>query len=121
MILEPGAEGFQGARQLSNNTAELTAMLQALKWLDERAQKKMSICIVYDSKYAAENVQCMSHATTNEELVIEARCWLASVRQTNFVRFEHVKGHCQHKYNEHADQLASRAMDENNRQEAVSE
>ena len=65
---------------------------------------------MYDSHYAAHTVQGRAHAATNRETIKIARTWLATARLANSVRFEHVKSHVDHKYNERADELATQAM-----------
>ena len=106
---DPEHEDFHGAEALTNDTAELAAMIKALQWVALREDRVVA-AILYDSHYAAHTIQGRAHAATNIATIGIARTWLATARHRSRVRFEHVKSHVDHKFNERADQLATQAM-----------
>ena len=57
--LNINASVYLGAQVGSNNTAELTAIGEAFRWLINKRSKATSsrVCIRYDSEYAAKSVQ----------------------------------------------------------------
>ena len=105
----PQLPQFAEAKILSNNTAELTAMYEAFRWLNTM-KDGIKTTMYYDSMYTANAVQNLDRATQNTKLIIETRKALAKARKAGTVRFEHVKGHCGHRWNEAVDKLATEAM-----------
>ena len=67
-VITTEAHPVSGARTLSNNTAEMTAMIEALPFLGPRgpAARDVDSCIYYDSKHAAGvrlgTIQARTHA-----------------------------------------------------------
>ena len=102
---------FEGATQLTNNTAELTAILEALRWVDELdAASAAPIIIRPDSEYAAKTITGVWPATdANAALVRAARAMLARVEASGrTVYVTCVRAHRGHAWNERADRLAAR-------------
>merc|ERR1712113_739352 len=65
---------YLGAKECTNNTAELTAIIEAMIWSLEKAEVLDGVVhILYDSKYAAENIMGLSHPTTNVKFVYMGR------------------------------------------------
>tara|TARA_B100001250_G_C19768206_1_gene775812 strand:+ start:394 stop:933 length:540 start_codon:yes stop_codon:yes gene_type:complete len=102
-------EGFFGAEVGSNNTAELSAIAHALRWL--LAESKIDIAIIKgDSKYAL-NIACgLWKAKANQELARRVRGLWNEVSVIISLSGEHVPAHRGHRWNERADHLAFRAM-----------
>ena len=67
---------FSDARTHSNNTADLTAMIEALSFLGPRGPvaRDMDSCIYYDSKHAAGVCLGTIQARTHVELAVSGRC-----------------------------------------------
>ena len=100
---------YDGAEVRSNNTAEITAMIRALRWIST-LEGACKVTIFYDSMYAAAAARGVERATSNTDLIVELRVALATARCYRSVRFEHVKGHCGHRWDDYVDQLATEAM-----------
>mmetsp|Transcript_13325 Transcript_13325/g.46295 ORF Transcript_13325/g.46295 Transcript_13325/m.46295 type:complete len:317 (+) Transcript_13325:64-1014(+) len=111
VVLDAEAEHFRGAEVTSNNTAELTAVAEALIWL--AAEKSHdAACILYDSKYAACITQGIYKATANRALAATCQQLLRNeaARRRGGVSFVHVKGHSGDVFNDRADALAGLGM-----------
>ena len=97
--------GDEGAEGLTNNVAELMAIIHALRW----AQKQPNpILMRYDSKYAALVTVGVYKAKKNRKLVQQAQTeWkrLAKIKRGK-LWLRHVKGHSRHRWNDRADKLA---------------
>lgn len=105
---------YLGAMVGSNNTAELTAIGEALRWLrDFGGVEKYPgrVCIRYDSEYAAKSVQGIYNGKKNVELIQHVRKFYkeVSLRRTGVhsLVWQHVKGHSNEKFNDRADLLAT--------------
>ena len=57
ICLDPSSSFYLGSEVTSNNTAELTAIGEALLWLSDFAPVRSTALIRYDSEYAAKSVQ----------------------------------------------------------------
>ena len=100
-----------GACSHSNNTGELSAIIEVLLWLrdyDDYPGDHRDAYIYYDSCYAAEVLCGIKHASRNVELVLYGNALLAELRSYRMVALEHVRAHQGHRWNEHADRLADR-------------
>lgn len=114
----------------SNNTAELTAIGEALIWLAHHCREIEAdrtrcgfgpVVVRYDSDYAAKSVMGVYNGKKNVELIgqvrqvyADAQAALQSMRRScgagtanNGIKFSHVKGHSGHRWNERADELAN--------------
>ena len=78
------------APKVTNNIAELMAIIEALKVISTLKDKE--VVIHYDSDYAASVITGKKNAAKNLELVDEGKKLLASI-QNKHVRFEHVYSH----------------------------
>jgi len=109
VVTDPEKEGFLGAEVGSNNTAELSAIAHALRWLLTESIIDVAT-IKADSKYAL-NIACGSwKAKANQELARRVgRLW-DEVSGVINLSGEHVPAHRGHRWNERADHLAFRAM-----------
>ena len=106
--LVPSAPAFLGAEVGSNNTGELSAVCEALRWLTEHEPTAQPAVICYDSVYAANIAQGIFRAHKNVALAQRSHELLAGARRRRSVRFLHVKGHSGHEWNDEADRLANR-------------
>lgn len=109
VTLDTGSPYFLGAEVGSNNTAELSAICEALLWLVEQAgpSGNAPAAIYYDSEYAAKQLQGLWKTNKNHALVQEGKSILKRAQELRSIRFEHVKGHSGHTWNDRADRLAN--------------
>tara|TARA_B100002052_G_C15864023_1_gene591467 strand:- start:1245 stop:1784 length:540 start_codon:yes stop_codon:yes gene_type:complete len=102
-------DGFLGAEVGSNNTAELSAIANALRWL--LAEGSIEECIIRgDSSYALNIASGSWKAKANLELARRVGLLWAEVASIIGLSGEHVPAHRGHRWNERADHLAFRAM-----------
>ena len=108
VCLDKGDPRWVGAEAHSNNVAELTAMIEALLWLDSEApgQEVSPAILYYDSTYAFTAITGSSVPESNETLVTQARAVLRKVRSRRSVDFCYVRGHSGNLGNDRADVLA---------------
>ena len=99
---------FLGAENGSNNTGELTAICEGLKWLIEQEGTNTPAAIYYDSKYAAKITTGEYKAETNKYLAAKARTLLRQLWEKRKIRLEHIKGHSDDPGNDAADELANK-------------
>jgi ribonuclease HI len=99
---------FLGAEFGSNNTGELTAICEGLKWIIEHDETTKPIAFYYDSKYAAKITTGEYKAESNKYLAAKARTLLKQALNKRQIRFEHIKGHSKDKGNDAADELANK-------------
>ena len=102
VMLDPGSDFF-GASALTNNTGELTGLLQAFQWLISYGCGRQCT-LMYDSEYAYGMVTGAWQARSNYSLVISARDLFRRV--SNYVSFIHIDSHTGNLLNERADTLA---------------
>ena len=96
---------WRGADRATNNTGEVSAIIEALRWVKE--QQYASATIRYDSQYAAFQTQSKWKAKSNKVLILAARGTLKDAAHALSVGFLHVKGHSGDKWNDRADELAA--------------
>ncbi len=104
---------FLGAAVGSNNTAELSAIAYALRWLLMEGTNRPAV-IRGDSQYAMNITMGKWKAKANRDLAKRVQQLWLEVRKIRVVECEHVKAHRGHRWNERADHLAFRAMKEEN-------
>ena len=97
-----------GAEVGSNNTAELSAFLQALRWILANPNSER-YCIKTDSTYAGNIVAGNWKAKQNLDIVRKTKAFWDEVNDVCMIRWEHVRAHTGHRWNERADHLAIRA------------
>ena len=101
----------------TNNRMELTAAIKAIESVTESCE----IDLTTDSQYVQRGVnewlegwKAKGWRTSSKKPVKNADLWqeLDALLQNHEIRWHWVKGHSGHAENEHADQLANRAIDE---------
>ena len=100
-----------GVEKLTNNTAELMAIVQALRHARESPDLRGRPALIrYDSKYAALITCGVWRARSNKALASTAQAEWALARAATAGRLwlSHVKGHSNHEWNDRADRLADR-------------
>mmetsp|Transcript_424 Transcript_424/g.800 ORF Transcript_424/g.800 Transcript_424/m.800 type:complete len:518 (+) Transcript_424:47-1600(+) len=108
VILDANSPFFLGAEVQSNNTGELSGVCEALLWLRDQELSQRPAVLYYDSKYAGKVAQKDYRAHKNQQLAASATSLVEEVRARRTLRLEHVKGHSNHAWNDHADRLANR-------------
>ena len=111
VIVNPQQPGHLGAEVSTNNTAEVSAVIHALR--HARRTNKTHIVIRYDSEYAANMTQgkWRPKKGKNETLINTAKRTLELAEMTMIVLWKHVKGHSGDKWNDRADELADRGAE----------
>ena len=108
VVTDSSNSKYIGAEVGSNNTAELTAFAEALRWvLSEGGDSE--IIIKTDSQYAGNQATGAWKAKANRELVAHVQALWQEVTEIRELSWEHVKAHSGHRWNERADHLAVRA------------
>ena len=102
--LNPDLETWDGADVGTNNTAELTAVIRALEWVE--TSRVREVCIRFDSQYAACMTRGKWKPAKNKLLVQRAVETLRRVETSVAVHWKWVKGHSGETWNERADKLA---------------
>ena len=102
-------EDYLGAEVGSNNTAELSAIAHALRWLLRNIEVECAT-IRSDSNYALNVASGSWRAKANKGLSIRVRALWDEVSGMIPLLGEHVSAHKGHRWNERADHLAFRAM-----------
>ncbi len=105
----PATENYIGAEVGSNNTAELTAMAEALRWLLIEGTDKTAI-INTDSQYAGNLSTGNWKAKANKKLVKSVQNLWLEVSELRSISWNHVRAHRGHRWNERADHLANRCV-----------
>ena len=108
VITDESELGFIGAEVGSNNTAELTAIAEALRWLLKEGGND-EIIIKTDSKYAGNQAVGTWKTKANKVLVGHVQDLWREVSALRELSWEHVRAHSGHRWNERADHLAIRA------------
>ena len=103
-----GAENYFGAEVGSNNTAELTAFIYALRWVLIQSDDRPAV-IRADSQYAGNIASSKWKAKKNKELAKYVQSLWNEVSSQKEISWSHVHAHRGHRWNERADHLAARA------------
>ena len=100
---------FSGTRTHSNNTAELTAMIEALAFLGPRGAVTPDgqSCIFYDSMHAAGICLGTIQARTHVQLALAGHQSLIRVQHRLRFTMQHAFGHCGNLGNECGDHAAA--------------
>ena len=100
---------FSGARNHSNNTAEMSAMLEALSFLGPHGPvaRNANSCIYYHSKQAAGNWLGTMRAHTHVQLARACQQSILKVQHRLLLTTLHVYGHTGNLGNERADHAAA--------------
>ncbi|XZG69448.1 ribonuclease HI [Chitinibacteraceae bacterium HSL-7] len=109
-------ELFGGEPNTTNNRMELRAVIEALAAL----KRPCALTIFTDSQYVKNGIETWIHnwkkngwKTADKKPVKNADLWQALEAQVarHDVRWQWVKGHAGHEFNERADDLANRGVD----------
>eukprot|EP00605_Chrysophyceae_sp_TOSAG23-4_P002858 GSChrysophyteH1.ASY1.ANO1.3148.1 assembled CDS len=115
VVLDPYSPYSLHAEVGSNNTAELSAVGEALIWIRDRTDvsslRNSEVCICYDSEYAHKSVVGIFNGPKNRSLYMTIRNILSEVLLLlrncgGRLRWKHVKGHSGNHFNDRADYLA---------------
>lgn len=114
VVLDPDDQRFLGAQQASNNTGELTAIAEALIWLNTEAPgpSDAPAQIMYDSQYAANITTGLSEPHANYTLAQKCHELYLQTQACRPLRFQWVKGHSNNPGNDQADLLADKGRAE---------
>ena len=109
VVTEKSVDGFLGAEVGSNNTAELSAIAHAMRWLLSEGDSQ-DVVLRGDSQYALNIASGEWRAKANKELAGSVQALWSEVASLHSLCAEHVRAHRGHRWNERADHLAFRAM-----------
>ncbi len=109
VITDEETGGYLGAEVGSNNTAELSAIAHALRWILSESEVD-SATIRGDSNYALNIASGLWKAKANQALARRVSDLWDEVSGIVTLVGEHVPAHRGHRWNERADHLAFRAM-----------
>ncbi|MED5274169.1 MAG: RNase H family protein [Candidatus Thermoplasmatota archaeon] len=109
VVTNEEAGGYLGAEVGSNNTAELSAIAHALRWILSESEVD-SATIRGDSNYALNIASGLWKAKANQALARRVSDLWDEVSGIVTLVGEHVPAHRGHRWNERADHLAFRAM-----------
>ena len=108
VCLSPGDSRYLGAESHTNNVGELSAMVEALIWLEQEAPGAPSVpaTLFYDSSYAHGIITGAFVPEANIALAEKAKFIYQRISQSRPILFQHVKGHSGNNGNDWADKLA---------------
>jgi ribonuclease HI len=109
VVTDESDGGWLGAEVGSNNTAELSAMICALKWVITKCPNS-EITIRADSMYALRITDGSWKAKENKTLASRSQSMWNEAKSLVNLESAHVKAHSGHRWNERADHLAFRAQ-----------
>ena len=109
VVTNPSENDYLGAEVGSNNTAELTAIGHAARWILSQPGEGV-VVIRGDSQYALNIASGAWRAKANQDLAESVKALWMEVDSVRGQRGEHVRAHRGHRWNERADHLAFRAM-----------
>ena len=109
VVTNPSENDYLGAEVGSNNTAELTAIGHAARWILSQPGEGV-VVIRGDSQYALNIASGAWRAKANQDLAESVKALWMEVDSVRGLRGEHVRAHRGHRWNERADHLAFRAM-----------
>ena len=109
VVTDEQAVDFLGAEVGSNNTAELSALAHALRWLLVN-EGDSPTTIHGDSEYALRIAQRIYRAKANRALAKRVQELWDEVASLRSLTGNHVRAHKGHRWNERADHLAFRCM-----------
>tara|TARA_Y100001934_G_scaffold210790_1_gene249450 strand:+ start:10216 stop:10758 length:543 start_codon:yes stop_codon:yes gene_type:complete len=109
VVTDPSAGDFLGAEVGSNNTAELSAIAHAARWILTQPEGGV-VVIRGDSQYALNIASGEWRAKANQDLADSVKGLWQEADSIRGLRGEHVRAHRGHRWNERADHLAFRAM-----------
>ena len=110
-------EMFGGEKDTTNNRMELMATIRALEELNRPCQ----VCLYTDSVYVQKGITQWIHQwkrngwkNSQKKDVVNADLWqeLDNVSSKHDVTWQWIKGHAGHEWNERADELARKGLEE---------
>ena len=113
VITSPADPLHIGAAILSNNTAELSAIAEAMLYVLDHPLNTQTIRICYDSKYAANTIRGRWSPKTNRHLIRVSQHLLQQLKRQYTVQWHWIKGHTQNWGNSQADELANKGRSTN--------
>ena len=105
VVTNPSENDYLGAEVGSNNTAELTAIGHAARWILSQPGEGV-VVIRGDSQYALNIASGAWRAKANQDLAESVKALWMEVDSVRGLRGEHVRAHRGHRWNERADHLA---------------
>jgi ribonuclease HI len=112
-----------GVKHATNNQMELTAPIEALKYLKSKMSKPaFDIEIISDSKYVILGItewifnwQKNNWRNAAKKPVLNRELWeeLYELTKMSKIKWTYVKGHNENKWNERADEIATSFADDN--------
>ena len=109
VVTNPSENDYLGAEVGSNNTADLTEIGHAARWILSQPGEGV-VVIRGDSQYALNIASGAWRAKANQDLAESVKALWMEVDSVRGLRGEHVRAHRGHRWNERADHLAFRAM-----------
>ncbi len=109
VVTDKESTDWIGAEVGSNNTAELSAMIYALKWAITQCPNA-PVTIRADSMYALKITDGTWKAKENKLLANRAQEMWKEATDLIEINSAHVRAHAGHRWNERADHLAFRAQ-----------
>ena len=109
---DPRSSMYVGATVGSNNTAELTALIEAALYALSQKNPPSSVTFYYDSKWAADTIRGRSKPKRHKLLVRQASNTLNALQSATTVNWSWVKGHSGDQGNRTADRLAEKGKTE---------
>ena len=104
VITDAGHPLYIGAEIGSNNTAELSAVYNALEWI--KSSGATSVTVYSDSNYALNMAFGDWRASTNKQLISKIRSYAKETMKVVSITHAHIRAHSGFKWNEVADRLA---------------
>ena len=106
--LDPRDKRWPGASVATNNTGELTAMVEALLWLEQEAPgaPDLPAMILFDFTYSHDVLTGTATPTANQELIEEGQRVLERAKAKRLICWAKVRGHSGNLGNDYADHLA---------------
>jgi ribonuclease HI len=104
VITDTGHPLYIGAEIGSNNTAELSAVYNALEWI--KSSGATSVTVYSDSQYALNMAFGDWRASTNKQLISKIRSYAKETMKVVSITHAHIRAHSGFKWNEVADRLA---------------
>ena len=105
---EPHHTDWLGALTGTNNTGELTAIIQGLRWCYQHLSQA-TVTIRTDSKYSIDSTEVTAGVTTNYATIHLLRYFIHILRQDKQceITLSHIRAHRGEQWNERADALAA--------------
>jgi len=107
VVASPGGLPVQ-AKAFTNNTAELSAIAAALRWLLAGQLQPQPVNILFDSTWAANQVRRIWRPKSHRHAIVATQRLLDKVGALGFsLTWHHVRAHRGHFLNEAADRAAA--------------